>query len=312
MATFRIPAGSSVADTVAVLAHARAFMGSSARAAAASSSFGVPALVVEQSSGETSREIVLAIRRLLLVPAGAGAEAADLAALDAHFDRLADLAEKALVNRLRREGFSEERLLARLRENERVLDSWRAAHAARSEQVVDSRLRLAELAERGQKLADELRELRDVAARRHHDWAAVKAELDTERGQREEASRDLASERQISARVASERDDLAREAATLRTRQAVVEGDLAESRAHATRAADEVLSLRAEVERVRERLEKARADHAELRTSHNLLFTEIAEARGDAGRSAELVADLQAKLERLQAIPPSAAGPKSE
>ncbi len=310
LATFRIPAGSSVADSVAVLAHARAFVGSSARAAVACSAFGVPALVVERSSGESSRELVLAIRRLLPMPAGTGAEPADLAALDAHFDRLADLAEKALVKRLRRDGVSEERLLARLRENERVLDSWRAAHAARSQQVVDSRLRLAELAERGQKLAAELRELQDEAARRHHAWSAVTEELKVERGERDAVSRGLANERQISARAISERDDLSREAAKLRTRQAELEGDLAESRAHATRAADEVLSLRAEVDRVHERLEKARADHAEVRTSHNLMFTEIAEARADAGRFAEIVADLQAQLERLQRLQSPAAGPE--
>ena len=291
--TFRLPWGAAVSDIIAVLAHSRAFLGTSPRASVACSAFGVPAVVLDRSLGGTSRELVLAIRRLIRTPAGAGADPAETAKLDAHFDRLAGLAEAALVRRIRREGASEEVVLARLRESERVLDSWRTAHAARSQQVVDLRLRSAALSEKTQKLTAEVQTLQDEAARRHHAWAAVTEEL--------------AAERETSARVLAEQDELAR------ARQTQLEGELAESRAQRIReaeeaarrekrTADEVLSLRADLDRVHERLDRARSDYAELRTSHTLLFTEIAETRADAGRSAELVGELQAELDRLRGL----------
>jgi hypothetical protein len=293
--TFRVPSGAAVSDTAAVLAHSRAFVGTSARTSLACFAFGVPAHVLDRPLGGTSRELVLAIRRLLRMPAGTGAGPAETAQLDAHFDRLAGLAEASLVRRLRRDGASEESLLARLRENERVLDSWRAAYAARSQQVVDLRLRSAALAEKTEKVTAEVQELQGEAARRHHAWADTTAEL--------------ATEREVSARALAERDELGREATEIRGRQAQLEAELAETRAHSDeasrrekRAAEEVLTLRAEVDRLHERLEKARSDYSELRISHTLLFTEIAETRADAGRSSELVGELQAELERLQGL----------
>jgi chromosome segregation ATPase len=273
----------------------------------------VPAFVLDRSLGGTSRELVLAIRRLLRTPAGAGADPAETAKLDAHFDRLAGVAEGALVRRIRRDGVSEEVVLARLRENERVLDSWRTAHAARSQQVVDLRLRSAALSEKTQKLTAEVQTLQDEAARRHHAWASATEELATARAKHESASRELGIEREVSARALAERDELAREAEAIRTRQARVESELAESRAQGKleaeeaarrekRAAEEVVALRADLDRVRERLDKARSEFSELRTSHTLLFTEIAETRADAGRSAELVGELQAELDRLRKL----------
>jgi hypothetical protein len=321
--TFRVPSIAAVSDTVAVLAHSRAFVGTSARASVAASAFGVPALVLDRTLGGSLRELPTAIRKLLRVPAGTGAGPEETAQLDAHFDRLAGLAEAALVRRLRREGPSEESLLARLRENEQVLDSWRTAHAARSQQVVDLRLRSAALSDETRKLEAQVQELRDEAARRHHAWAAVTEELATERTQREDASRELGNEREISARALAERDELAREAEGIRARQAEVQNELAESRRESERereqlrqalvaenaaargekrAAEEILSLRIDLDRVRERLEKARSDYSELRISHALLFTEIAETRADAGRSSEVVGELQAELERLQGL----------
>jgi hypothetical protein len=318
---FRIPSGAGVSDTVAVLSHSRAFLGTSVRASVACSAFGVPALVLDRSLGGTSRELVLAIRRLLRTPRGNGAEPAVTVKLDAHFDRLAGVAEGALVRRLRRGGASEESLLARLRENERVLESWRAAYAARTHQVVESRLRSAALAEEGQRLAARFQELQDEAARRHHAWAAVTAELTAERAEREATSRELASERETSARALAAKDELARRAEEIRIRQEQVESELAESRAQGMReaeeaarrekrGAEEVLSVRADLDRARERLEKARSDYSDLRTSNTLLFTEIAEARADAGRSAELVEELQTEVLRLQRLLPSIADPE--
>jgi polysaccharide pyruvyl transferase len=315
---FRFPADPDVGDTAATLAHARAFLGGSARASVACSAFGVPALVLDRPGG-SRRERVLAIRQLLQTPAGAGADPAQTAALDAHFDRLAGLAEGALVGRLRRQGVSEEKLLARLRENERVLESWRAAHAARSQQVVDARLRAADLTERLEKLAAQAKEFEDEAARRHHAWAGVTFDLAAERAQRENTSRVLAAEREISARMLAEREELRsrlsrleQDLAESQTRSSELETELeitvAESSRRQKREAGEIVGLGAELERIRERLERARSDHAELRASHTHLFTEVAEARADAGRSADLVRELSEELERLRLLLSAAKG----
>ena len=255
------------------------------------------------------------------MPAGAGADPADTAQLDAHFDRLAGLAEAALLRRLRRGGVSEEILLARLRESERVLESWRTAYAARSQQVVDLRLRIAALAEGERKLAAENQALQEEGARRHHAWAAATFDLATERAQLESATRDLASEREVSTHALAERDELARVAGEVRQRLVQVEADLVEAKAQSAldadqaernqkRTAEEIFSLRAELDRVRERLDKARAEYSELRISNTLLFTEIAETRADAGRSVALIGELQAEVERLQAILSSMTGPE--
>ena len=293
---FRVPAGVGVSDVAAVLAHGRAFLGTSARASIACSAFGVPALVLDGALGGTSRELALAIRRLLRTPRGLGADPADTAALDAHFDRLAGFAEAALVRRVRGAAVSEEGLLARLRENERVLESWRTAYAARTQQVVDLRLRSATLAEAERKLSAEMQTLQDEAARRHHAWAAATAELATERTRAETASRELAA-------VLAERDEL-------RARQGEVEKALEESRIQASRAVAEAASLQVDVDRTRERLEKARSDYSELRSSHAALFTEIAENRADARRSSELVEELQVELDRLRRLPSSPPEPE--
>jgi hypothetical protein len=287
---FRLPADAAVSDLVAVLSHARAFLGTSVRASVACSAFGVPGLVVDRSFRTSSREAVLAIRRVLRAPRGTGAEPADLTKLDAHFDRLAGLAEAGLVRRLRRVGVSEESLLARLRENERVLESWRTAYTARSQQVVDLRLRSATLGEKTQKLAAEVHALQEEAARRHHAWAAATAELAAEREQREMVSRELSS------KLAESKSQARREAEEAVRRE--------------KRAAEEVLSLRNDLDRARERLEKARSDHSELRSSQTLLFAEIAETRADAGRSAELVEELQAEVDRLRGLLPSVTRPE--
>ncbi len=318
---FQLPADAPVSDVAAVLSHARAFVGTSARASAACSAFGVPALVLDRALGGTSRQLGQAVRKLIRMPAGAGADPAETAQLDAHFDRLAGLAEAALLRRLRRGGVSEEVLLARLRENERVLESWRTAYAARSQQVMDLRLRSAALAESERKLAAEVKELQDEGARRHHAWATATFDLATERAQLESVTRDLSSERENSARATAERDELARVDREIRQRHVQVEAELAEAKAQGIleaeeaerrqkRAAEEIFTLRADLDRVRERLDKARAGHSELRTSNTLLFTEIAESRADAGRSAAVVGELQAEVDRLRAILSSMAGPE--
>jgi len=300
--TFRMPSHAGVSDVVAALSHARAFVGTSARAGVACSAFGVPAVVADRSLLGNPRKLVLAIRDTIRAPAGPGPTVPDLAALSEHFDRLAGLAESAVLVRLRRNGATAETLLARLRENDRVLESWRQAYAARTQQVVELRLKSADLAEKEAKLAAEVQTLTDENARRHHAWAAATFDLAAERSQRETASKELEKERELSARTIAEREASSREAAELRAQRIRLQTDLEEATRREKRAAEEAATLQSEVDRARERLDKARADYADLRATHALLFTEIAETRADLGRSAELVDELQAELDRLRAL----------
>ncbi len=278
--TFRLPAEAGSSDLVAALSHARAFVGTSSRAAVASSAFGVPSLLVEsllappgRRKRDSAGEIVLAVRRLLEASRGEGVDSGEQSKLDVHFDRLAGIAESAVAERLRRRTDGTETLLARLRENERVLESWRVAFSARAQQVVDQRLAFAAFLEKGR---------------------AETERLAAERAQRESVESQLSSEREISQRAVAERNDLARTLEKVAESKARAEREIKDLRRmmdaaaeqasrREKRAANDLLDLRTELDRARERLEKARSDYSELRVSHTLLFTEVAEARADAG-----------------------------
>jgi hypothetical protein len=280
--TFRLPPEAGSSDLVAALSHARAFVGTSSRASVACSAFGVPSLLVEsllaprtgRRKRDSAGEIVLAVRRLLETPRGEGVDPGEESKLSVHFDRLAGIAESAVADRLRRRSDGTETLLARLRENERILESWREAYSARAQQVVDQRLAFAALLEKGR---------------------AETEKFASERAQRESIESQLSSEKEISRRAVAERNDLARtldELAESKERAEREMGDLRrimeaaaeQASRREKRAADDLLDLRTELDRARERLEKARSDYSELRVSHTLLFAEVAEVRADAGR----------------------------
>ena len=316
--TFRLPPEAGSSDLVAALSHARAFVGTSSRASVACSAFGVPSLLMESllapRAGGRKRvsagEIVLALRRLLETPRGKGVDPGAESKLAVHFDRLAGIAQSAVAGRLRRRSDGTEAVLARLRENDRVLESWRKAYSARTQQVVDQRLAFTALIESGQaetqRLAAQIATVRESLAAIEDNRAAAAAELAAERSQRESIESLLSSEREISHRVAAERNDLARALDDLHSQRARIEGELAESKPRAERemgdlrrmmeaaaeqasrrekrAAEDLLDLRTELDRTHERLEKARSDYSELRVSHTLLFAEVAEVRADAGR----------------------------
>jgi hypothetical protein len=284
---FRLPPGAGSSDLVAALSHARAFVGTSSRASVACSAFGVPSLLVEsllapragRRKRDSSGEIVLAVRRLLETPRGEGVDPGEESKLGVHFDRLAGIAESAVADRLRRRSDGTETLLARLREKERVLESWREAYSARAQQVVGERLAFAALLEKGraetEKLAGEIATVRES-------FAAI------EENRRESIESQLSSEKEISQRAVAERNDLARtldgaerEMGDLRR---VMEAAAEQASRREKRAAENLLDLRTELDRARGRLEKARSDYSELRVSHTLLFAEVAEMRADAAR----------------------------
>ena len=303
--TFRLPPEASSSDLVAALSHARAFVGASRRAAVACGAFGVPSLQLEtliparaRRRRDAAADVVPAVRRLLETPRGEGIDPAEESKLGAHFDRLAGIAASAVADRLRRRGDGTETLLARLRENERLLESWREAYSARAQQVVGERLVFAALLEKDRAETERL-------ARLEAEHTSAAAEVLAERAlregaEREGAERELSGERESSARATAEARELAeskdraeREIGNLRR---LLEAAAEQASRREKRASEDLLALRTELDRSRDRLEKARSDHSDLRLSHTLLYTEIAELRADAGHSTDRVREIEAAL----------------
>lgn len=313
--TFRLPPEAGSSDLVAALSHARAFVGASSGASVACSAFGVPSLLVEsllapragRRKRDSAGEIVLAVRRLLETPRGAGVDPGDESKLDVHFDRLAGVAEAALAGRLRRRSDGTEAVLARLRENERVLESWREAYSARAQQVVDQRLAFAALVESGraetEKLAAQIATVRESLAAIEDKRAAAAAELAAERSQRESIESQLSSEKEISHRAAAERNDLVAErnglvaerndlvaerndlAGTLddlQSQRTRIEGELAESKARAEREIGDLRRIMdAAAEQASRREKRTAEDLLDLRTELDRAHERLEKARSD-------------------------------
>jgi hypothetical protein len=290
---FRVPREAALADRVAVLAHARGFIGSSSAGASAASAFGTPVLLLGTSGAVD--ELPAALQRLLSTPRGPAGPSLDVEKrLDAHFDALAAVAEQAFAARLSESGDPVPRLLRLLRENERRLDAWRAAWESRSRQVVEGRLEMAaalekkdsEAAGRSDELARELFVSSEARAEREQ----LVRELDSEKAARGAVEVELA---RTATEVARRRADYERVESALheaRERIRSLENDLGAARDAAStarrrsgRAERAVAELRAEIERAESRLEAFRAEQAEFRVTQTLLFTELAEARRSGG-----------------------------
>lgn len=277
---FRVPREAALADRVAVLAHARGFIGSSSAGASAASAFGTPVLLLGTSGAVD--ELPAALQHLLSTPRGPAGPSLDVEKrLDAHFDALAAVAEQAFAARLSESGDPVPRLLRLLRENERRLDAWRAAWESRSRQVVEGRLEMADaLEKKDNRVSSEARAEREQLVR----------ELDSEKAARGAVEVELA---RTATEVARRRADYERVESALheaRERIRSLENDLGAARDAAStarrrsgRAERAVAELRAEIERAESRLEAFRAEQAEFRVTQTLLFTELAEARRSGG-----------------------------
>jgi hypothetical protein len=289
---FRLPREATLADVVTVLAHARAFVGASDRGALAAASFGTPSVtLVPPAPGGRGRRAAASVaalsgtvRGLLRSRRDPPASAPLEMALDAHFDRLAEIAESAFLRRLRQGGDPVPRLVHRVREVERRIEDWSAAHAARTRQVVEERLRFAGLLER--------------EAQAREGFERVSSELDRGRPaldalhpERETLADELARRRTDHARLETGLERSREEIDGLRRALEAARHEASEAQEDADRklrrAETSLADLRTEVERSTARLEKARSEQADVRLTQTLLFAELAEARSDASRFAE-------------------------
>ena len=115
-AVFRVPSSVALSDVAAVLAHARAFVGSSPSASLAAASFGVPALRLESDGRagipDTARmddgvttlpvdaDLAASVRRLVASRRREGLPRDVEERLETHFDRLAEIVERHLHTRV--------------------------------------------------------------------------------------------------------------------------------------------------------------------------------------------------------------------
>ena len=231
------------------------------------------------------------------------------------------------MRRLRRGGDPVPRLVHRVREVERRIEDWSAAHAARTRQVVEERLRLAGLLEEREAQAregfervsseldrsrSELEEARSEAPRLAGELASA---LDAFRVERETLADELGRQRTDHARLEAGLERSREEIDGLRRALEAARREASEAQDDADRkfrrAETSLVDLRREVERSTARLEKARSEQADVRLSQTLLFAELAEARSDASRFAEMRQTreggvLQAARERDLALAESA------
>jgi polysaccharide pyruvyl transferase WcaK-like protein len=318
---FRVPPEAALEDRVAVFAHAQGFVGSSRAGAVVAAAFGTPvlrlAIAGKGSSGSSEdgfprfaagSDLQPAIGRILSAnrtPAGPSAEVEQR--LDAHFDTLARAADEAFVRRLREEGDPVPRLLALLREGERVLDAWRVAWESRSREVVEGRLRMAaalenELAGQEEELARRGAE-RDAAAgevsRLSADCDSRGLALAAERAAREAVEAEVSGATAEIGRLRGEEQRAAERLEALGRALDAAHAEVAfekeDGERRRARAESAVAALRAELERAEAKLEMFRAGEAELRVSQTLLFTEVAEARSDVARLLAEVEELASR-----------------
>ena len=267
-AVSRLPSDASFLDRLTVLAHARAFLGSSSGALAAASAFGTPTLGLPAATLPDAAWI----ERMLAAPRAKPAPVPDVEArIGEHFDALARLAENAWARRQEESQDSAVRLAVELRETEHRLEAWRTAHEARSREVVEGRLRMASLLDATKK---------DVAAhfqQLSEELARVRAEQKAFYIEAEKVSKDAAA-----TRVALSAAEADLELARRSDAESRFARDDAERRTE--RARNEISELRTDLDRAEARLEALRAEEAELRTTQTLLFAELAEARAELGR----------------------------
>ena len=283
----RVPAEASFLDRLTVLAHARAFLGSSPSGRTAAAAFGAPSHELGDGAPDAA-----SIERLLSAPRTPQDLPPEVATrLADHFDALARVAEQAWTTRLEESPDSVAKLAIELAESERRLDAWRTAHEARSREVVEGRLRMAALLEASKSDVDvHFQQLLEELAR-------VRAEQQAFYAEAEKVSKDAAALREalLAARTDLESTRLAQQDAEARAFRGEVEIERArdetalvkrEEERRGERARTEIAELRVDLDRAQAKLEVLRIEEAELRTTQTLLFAELAEARAELGRPA--------------------------
>lgn len=165
---YRLPGAVSLADIATTIAHARAYAGLSLHGAVTARAYDVPFLVlnlagyskllafadlVDRKDALVSDADALkaALRRLIAeeAPLAPGIRPSLEQSIDAHFDAIAEIAERSWHARLARDGSAglESQLSRALADSEARRQSLERAFAARGERLLEERLRLVEIIE---------------------------------------------------------------------------------------------------------------------------------------------------------------------
>jgi len=164
---YRMPGAVSLADVATAIAHARAYAGLSLHGAVTARAYDVPFLLLNLAGyskldgfvdlvgrkGSLVREAAAlepALRSLLAeeAPAEPGLRPSLERSIDAHFDAIAELAERSWSARVERDGDTDAKSLSRtLAVSEARRESIEQAFAARGERLIEERLRLVEIIE---------------------------------------------------------------------------------------------------------------------------------------------------------------------
>ena len=343
-AVFRIPSSVALSDIAAVLAHARVFVGTSPSASLAAASFGVPALRLESDGGlapvpetggmddgvttlSVDADLAASVRRLVASRRREGLPRDVEERLETHFDRLAEIAESAVLRRLERVSrehprVSRAHMVEALRDAEERIEDARTAYAARGEQMLQQRFRLVEAleqreAELAQVRADlEMSHAREVDAQQTME-ASRERELEALRTM-ERLERDLTAMEQESARLAGEiaratedlgasrrtQENLEAEFRSARERSELSEQERVRAEEERSRAESAAKVLVSELERVRASLARTSAREARLSISRFQALAELSESRAEfekaVGELELLRADRQDERQRLR------------
>jgi len=347
-AVFRVPSSVALSDIAAVLAHARAFVGSSPAASLAAASFGVPVLRLESDGGraritETARmddgvttlsvdaDLAAPIRRLVASRRREGLPRDVEERLETHFDRLAEIAESAVLRRLERVSREHPRvsragMVEALRDAEERIEDARTAYAARGEQMLQQRFRLVEaLEQREAELQTELRkdrvelvgsrsaleEARSEKAILSGALAQIRADLEASYAREVEAQRTMEASRERELEALRTMERLERDLSDATEERSGLFSDLAASRSAQDSLEAELRSaqdsLEAELRSARERSERSeqerlRVDEERSRaeSAAKVLVSELERLRSSLARTSSREARLSSS--RFQAL----------
>lgn len=340
-AVFRVPSSVGLSDIAAVLAHARAFLGSSLSAGLAAASFGVPVLRLELDGGRDrirasewtddgvttvplDTDLSASLRRLLVSQRREGLPRDAEERLEAHFDRIAEIAESSVLRRLARISRKQPRvaragMVEALRDAEERIEDSRTAYAARGEQMLQQRFRLVEaLEQREAELQKDLVELRCALEEARSERNVLSGALvELQAGLRASHAREADAQRTMAASGEREHDalrtmerlerDLSETSRTLESEITTRERLLAErsgllSDLETLRASGESLEADLRTEREHSDQESRRADEERARAENasKAWASELERVRSSLARSSEREARLSTS--RFQAL----------
>ena len=329
-AVFRIPSSVALSDIAAVLAHARVFVGTSPSASLAAASFGVPALRLESDGGlapvpetggmddgvttlSVDADLAASVRRLVASRRREGLPREVEERLETHFDRLAEIAESAVLRRLERVSrehprVSRAHMVEALRDAEERIEDARTAYAARGEQMLQQRFRLVEaLEQREAELAQQRLALVEALEQREAELAQVRADLEMSHAREVDAQQTMEASRERELEALRTMERLERDLTAMEQESARLSGEIARATEDlgASRRTQE--NLEAEFRSARERSElseqervRAEEERSRAESAAKVLVSELERVRASLARTSAREARLS--ISRFQAL----------